>query len=652
MKFSWKWLNDTINLKDITLQEVIDRLTLAGFEIDSIQNIKDTNDKIIDISITANRQDTSCIMGIAEEISCIFNIPQNNKSSYINESKFTQNLCIDTIRKIKNTTSPRWIIHYLKGCEIKSNHIFDDIIQYIKIKWGIAIDIFDAEKVNSKAIEHLFSKLKNSTINSTSINNQLKYDIATQDIIIYMKTDNYKHLDKIQADNTNTTDHVNQKNNSELHHNSIQAYNEALKLLNIYTKGIQGKTYRHLTTKYNENKIYLKKKKIYQTLGKTKNRFKNFLSTNHILQILQQLYLRPTYDNITKEFIVHIPEYRSKDLLRPIDIIEEIGRIYGFNEFKSIKPNKIKQGTISKKTKNLKKAHKILRDIGLSEVVNYSFNQQDTNINHQRIEIYNPLIKDQSHLQYSIALNLINTNIYNINQNIINNEFFEIGRIFYLNNQEYQENIQITGLIGNNYFNRNSWTNKPTSMHWLQAKGLLEILFERMFANITWQPYYKQKQNAFISSIKEHINVEKSSYILNQKTKEIIGILAELKQENYKIEHLKYVFEINFDLLNKSIQDSTNMEYLFKSYSTYPSITRDISISLSKFSYINEIKDKILNKNYPFVESVNIFNEYKTSSTQYNRKIGLRIIYRSKNRTLKENDIIATHQNIYDLLIE
>lgn len=685
MKFSWKLLNEIIDLKHLSLKEVANKLTLAGFEIDEISHIPEIKDHTIELSITANRQDAYSIMGLAKEISSILNIPINKNLNYeilyYNQqlsSKLIENSSIDTILNIQNKISPIWLKNYLQACDIKSTNIFNDITEYIKIKWGLEINIFDATKIDNKYIntksfiitndiedeisinnktinsninlEIIKYKNKLISINGITSNNQLKYNIETDQIILYGKTYNNKYLKTIIA---NTEFKISDRIKTSINHNFFQAYNEALQLLRIYTKGIQGKSSIYIKEKRPNRKIYIKKRNIEEILGYIKKKPRTFLHTQQILQILQQLHFKPQYNNIKHEFTIYVPIYRNEDLLRPIDIIEEIGRIHGFNKFENNLPKIITNGKISKNTKVIKKIRKILRDIGLNEVIHYSLGKQNKNINLNKIEIRNPLIQEQAGLRYNIASSLINTKQYNLYQKNLNTEFFEIGRIFKyksLNTLSYEEQLNLGGLIGNEIFSRNSWNEKPNEMNWFQAKGLLEDFFEKLEAKVSWKPYSEKIRPFFLSEFVNIISKDRSAYIYNNKTEEIIGILAELIDKNNRINCLTYIFEINIKLLNNSIKKSTNTDCIFKNYSTYPSITRDISILLKKSEYIDNIKCEILKNNHPLIESVDIFNEYKTPYPIGNRHIGLRITYRSKDKTLQDNDLIQVNKTINNLL--
>nr|QCI07551.1 Phenylalanine-tRNA ligase beta subunit [Malaconema sp.] len=61
MKFSWKTLNYFINLESIKFEKIIEHLTLAGFEVDNIEDSTEIKDKIINLNITANRKEINCI---------------------------------------------------------------------------------------------------------------------------------------------------------------------------------------------------------------------------------------------------------------------------------------------------------------------------------------------------------------------------------------------------------------------------------------------------------------------------------------------------------------------------------------------------------------------------------------------------------------
>ena len=163
MKISWKWLNEIIDISNISLDEITQKLILAGFEIESIQNRPEIQDRVIEISITTNRGDTSSLIGLAREINTLFNLKNLYSTSnyYINHKNRSEEITIEnnyicemntnailncqlnTIINLSKCLSPIWLINYLKAYDIKSQNTIQDIQDYIKIKWGQDIEIFD-----------------------------------------------------------------------------------------------------------------------------------------------------------------------------------------------------------------------------------------------------------------------------------------------------------------------------------------------------------------------------------------------------------------------------------------------------------------------------------------------------------------------------
>nr|YP_009296303.1 phenylalanyl-tRNA synthetase beta chain [Sebdenia flabellata]AOM65238.1 phenylalanyl-tRNA synthetase beta chain [Sebdenia flabellata] len=689
MKFSWKWLNQIIDLNNIKFDELIDKLTLAGFEIENIYNQNDIKDKTVELSITANRYDTNSIIGLAREVSSILNIPlpQNldySKIEYVNDQTKSRNikinslydLKINTITNITQKISPKWLQEYLKGCHIEPQNIFNDIENYIKIKWGQDIEIFDAIKIDPFPIknscisittsaikkEHdiIISshkpevlKYKNRIISTIGIksNNQIKCDINTSSILVYSKIYNPEYTFQINKNSNIKPQQLIQNNKKNLRCDFFKAYDEAIQLIRTFTGGITGKAYTYNQLHTSPRTIRINKKNIHQILGQLIRVPNNFLHTEEILQILRQLNFKPKYIHNKKIFDVLVPLYREQDIVRPIDIIEEIGRIYGFDKFKCSLPKNSNKGRISKDTQLLKKIRKILRDIGLHEIVDYSLDKTYKSNNYNTINLYNPLTQDQSILQKNISSRLIKIQTYNTKQKNINIEIFEIGRVFkhnLLKNRKYEESIHIAGIIGNSKYSQTSWDNKPEELKWFQCKGILEDLFEKLQVTVLWQPLDKSNQTVLNYNLDHLINPKRTAIIYNPTTNTEIGIFTQLNNSPNKLNlnYSSYLFEINVQLLNQAIKNTSHLDYIFKPYSPYPNVTRDISIILSNNQNIYDIKEQILNINYPLIESVEIFNEYKNKKNKTNRYISIRISYRAKNRTLNDNDLIKIDKEI------
>lgn len=705
MKISWKWLNEIIDISNISLDKITKKLILAGFEIERIEEKPDIQDKIIDISITANRSDTSSIIGLAREINTLFNLKNlyTNKNYYINYKNRSKqivqkdnyisaiktnailNCRLNTIINLSNGSSPIWLINYLKAYDIKSNNIIQDIQEYIKIKWGQDIEIFDLDKVNSITAsgpiidielikqaskwmdiintQHMSNdisiellKYTNKTLSIIGIqsNPEFQCDDNTSAIIVVGTTCKKQYLDKIMQNINYKTE----KTQRHLKYTSIddliQGYNETIQLILHLTKGKIRQQYtidKNQSSK-KEKTICVNRKQIVNILGPVQN-YDEQICQSKILEILQQLNFKP--ELVNNYFQVTIPQYRQEDIQRSADVIEEIGRVYGFDNFIDMLPTFTNKGKISKHIRYIDKMRHILSCFGLHELINYSFSTQER-INNSTIQLYNSLLDDQSQLKNNLIEDLILTKQYNIQKKNLFTEFFEIGKVFnkeYQSKKEYKyiESLNLAGILGNDNFYKGSWEDKSHNLSWFHAKGLLENFFEQIEIKVNWvKPCSNLKFNKCWDSI---CHPYRLSMLCNQDTQEPIGIFGELNtrcNRNINSSHRTYVFELNLYKLIQAKKNTEHLSYIYQPYSSYPSVTRDISIKVNRNSTAKAIQTDILNLNNPLIKSVNILSEYKSHNSNFYRNIGLRIKYQSNLKTLNNIEIDNIHNEINQLV--
>nr|QCI04915.1 Phenylalanine-tRNA ligase beta subunit [Callithamnion tetricum] len=649
MKFSWTWLNQLININNMHIDQIIDQLTLAGFELDRIDSIHTTNDKIIEISITPNRSDVSSIVGLAKEINTIFNTPIIKQFSYNHicttnkqdklklHEKYLKYINYNKINHLCNNQSPQWIQNYLISYDIEPTCLLEDIIKYIQLKWNYNICI--------STLDQILDKEQRFHLNR---NNYTKNTLIQSNLIIYSFVKEYKNI------GTSYTDFQ-------------QAYNETINLIQTYGRATIGKIQQYYNNYVPTSKdICIKKNKINNILGPIVKITKQYLSTSEIINLLTQLNLQPTYDKKNKLFHIIIPEHRIDDLTREIDIIEEISRIYGFNNFHDqlSKLNNYQTGNIQTYTKYIYNIRLILRNLGLHETLNSSFVYDNTLNNHliktNSVSLYNPMNEYQQLLRINIIDNLIQKYIYNYKQKNTQCEFFEIGKIFNISSSKpykLYESMHLGGILTNSTFSRTSWSEKPMHMNWFHAKGIMEEFFHKLNSNISWKIYNKDhtKYSIFPNNQINIFNILKTVFIYDQVNNTQIGIFGQIDKRIFKNFDLDcyintniYAFEINLYQLINTIPNKKHTEYLMKPYSSYPSITRDISFNTNNKQNIENVINCIQRINTEIIESVQIFNEYYNNNV---RSIGLRIIYRSKYRTLQTQEIENTHLQIKKLLI-
>nr|UAD89131.1 phenylalanine-tRNA ligase beta subunit [Gracilariopsis longissima] len=695
MKFSFKWLKQIVDLNQIELFELIEKLTLGGCEIENIIHAQDKNDIILDVSTTANRQDLLSVVGLAREISCLMNRPLLNKvynykkylNHYLNSysclnlsnSIALLNFSLTHINYIRNTFSPLWLQNYLYSQNIKPLNLLHDIPKYIYIKWGHHIEIIDQRKINLLPIDYSLFNIQHEKISLCQSNNieleVLKYnseklytlgcdinpniqcDTITESILVCGQIFSSKYFKNIQNNLVIKTDIFEKYNKQITREDFTCAYEEAIQLIVSFGGGTAGKTYCYHKVYEEPKVIILEKNQIEKILGYKEASAYMYLSVKEILTVLNQLNFITVYDELKKIFKVQVPSSRQIDLVRPIDIIEEIGRVYGFNKFMSQLPKVLNHDVIFKHsfTNKVYQVRQILRNLGLHEIQNLSLNNSNTLSDQSQICIYNPLVKDQSYLRSNLLSQLILTYEYNIRQANKNIEIFEIGKVFTTDIQNITrtslssiiEHLHLAGLMSNSDYSRKSWLDKPNALGWFQAKGTLEEFLEKLQVQVTWSKISQSKYSFLLSSVSNSLSIKHAAIIYSIDNKKEIGIFAQLKKNyNYPI----YVFEFNLVNLINSIKPLNHINYSIKSYSNYPSLTRDISLTLYKYHSICMIKQKILDFNNSLIESIEVLNQYRNHNIKHYYNVSLRVVYRSQNRTLNIDDINRIDKEINDLL--
>ena len=620
MKISWHYLNELIDLKELNILEVTEKLTLAGLEVENIHYDKEIHDTIFDISITTNRPDLKGFINIATELSAILTKPL--KIEEIKLQLFPKDnpyIIKDlTLQNIDSSSNK-----YLHKLNIETKDISLNIINFINLKWGQKIKAYQLEYINKNVIEQLCN------------NNNIKY----------IDQYNIKHIGKNKKINFFVL-----INHQRYNCYSLHAYEEIFRTLKVrkeqITQAAREHHPSHINTK-NINSITCEVDKINKILGPI-NKTSYHCRINKIVDILQKLNIQA---NVTHNHIkINIPQERIDDLQYAVDIAEEVGRIYGFTHFIDKLPFFEDTNTNSNLSWFKNKTRRILRSMGLHEVITSSFQETNTTRN---FSIINPINKDFATLRNNLLENLINLKIDNLHQNNPNFEIFEIGTVFNKNQLEktQKESINLAFILGNLSFNQQTWQTEKNSLTWYQAKGQVEEIFEKLHIPIIWST--KKKVLFLVNNLSKYIHPTRSIYInYNNLT---IGIFSQL---NYRIYNNKifnkdiYFFEGNIQQLVNNITKQNHLQYIYLPYPNYPKTTRDFSIEIEpNFSIQNiyqAIKSLKNTKKY-IIESIDIMNEYFNKNND--RTICLRISYRSFCKTLTHTEIEIIEQALQKIII-
>nr|YP_009297156.1 phenylalanyl-tRNA synthetase beta chain [Porphyridium sordidum]AOM66499.1 phenylalanyl-tRNA synthetase beta chain [Porphyridium sordidum] len=652
MKISLNHLNRLFNFKEIALEKLIENLSLSTCEIESVKFEKDSNgnkDTILEIVSTANRSDLLSYLGIAREISILFNqqklkadletdniiIPHNIDTS--NSKNYLAQIT-GKIISIKNYKSPLWIQNILSVAGIDIFGDINDTTNYIMLETGFPLLLFkESDYKNDQEISYYIKK--NSIVFTENENNL----VLTGTLF---SSKNIRQISKL----SNIKNEITQRYERGLTLEDLEyTYKRSIYLL----QEIHGVDFNYSSINLSyASALEISKKPIKISISNVINKLginsqKKQIDHSTVKNILINLGFFITELGDAMEVIV--PYYRVHDISREIDLIEEIGRIYGFNHFVDTIPRIRPYSCLTSQEILIRKMRSRLKILGFNEFINYSLNSQPATLTNKYIELQNPLTNDFRTLRQTLLYNILNNIDYNLkfSNGIING--YEIGRVFHSQNNAYKEqNFLSLVLFGNTFINNWNNNNNNNNIDWFCAKGISEELLRGFSDKINWTKE-KLDPNDIYKVIFHSYNF--SQLFINGKYLGIFGQLSPKLLKDKNIKHKVYALEINTEMLLSDYNINIKHNTLYKQYSIYPCITRDITLNVNKTVMAQEIKDAILKNMDNILAKVEIISFYEGHQIDKSKKnISLRLYYQSNDRTLTIPEVEIVHSRIFEQL--
>jgi len=697
MQISLKWVNEIINIQNINLDYLIEKLTLAGFEVEDIIEVEESNGKTItlDISSTANRSDSLSINGISREMSTIFDKPykfskhlQQNSNWEDQFSKYfvssltqieTSIFLAVTVENLTNTNPPNWLTNKLKTCGIIPQNNLLDYKSFILLETGYPMEFYDLSQIQStvNSIEFdliLTNKIKNQKFIG---NNNLEYNLTNSALLVKANNEILSIaglIPEIQFGTTTKTTALlieaavfnssfirKQSRNLGLRTDRSGRYEKSIKNTELYNALYRLlrllkvsnpnlicklKTFSDIVEE-KPKEIKLSYNLINEILGPIKGSDKttlNYISPILISKYLDRLKFSHQFKKLDLSWDVKIPYFRNDDIIRPIDLIEEIGRLHGFNQFLTRLPKIKRIGLEDSSYKTRKKLSSYFLNLGFNELIHYSLvGTQD--LNQKPIKLINPLLNDSSNLRTTLLPSLIKTIKENINQGNYCFDGFEYGHTYFYDKKKgFYEKENISGIFGGSKI-KNNWSESGNSLNWFKAKGKIEGLFKQLKINSIW----KLSSNQDYSNIL-HPYRSAEIYLRNKELLGIFGQINPILATNLNISSELYLFEFDFDLIKTELQ--TNKITIYKEYSLYPRIVKDLSFVIHQNVSFSEIQKILLKNGTRFLTDIKFLDEYRSNSLPPNHiSLCLQLIFQSQEKTLENKLIENIVKNLEFVLI-
>ncbi|AXI27201.1 phenylalanine--tRNA ligase subunit beta [Gemella sp. ND 6198] len=631
------------------------------------------NDYILDLSITPNRADALSMRGLTYELGALY-----NQTVKFNDKKYEENTtdtnlkvsiqsenCINYLAQIVNNItvvdSPLWLQTCLMNSGIRPINNIVDITNYVLLEFGQPMHAFD-KKLTGDNIVVRDAEVGEILKTLDNVERKLQKD----DLVI---TDGIKPIalggvmgGKNTEVNGNTTsiilesayfNPITVRKTSAYHglrSDSSARFEKGIDI-NIQKVALQRATELILElcpeatieTIVGEAKT-LSDKEIIITENYINDYLGIELSKEKIINILQSLSFN--MEKIEDYLLVKIPT-RRPDITIKQDLVEEIIRIYGYDNLASTLPkfSKTTRGGLTYSQRAVRDLRKIFVTLGFNDTINYSLvsekeSTEFTLEDHHKVKLLMPMTETHSTLRQSLVPGLLNATAYNVARKQKNLKILEIGKVFFGSGDD---NIQPTeklylsaALTGVEHSTK--WLKEEKEIDFYSAKGYLETIFERL--GLVEKISYKSVK------LKNMHPGRTAEMYLGEKR---LGFIGEIHPAYAGDKGLNktYVFEINLE----EIISEKKVKPLYEEVTKYPEITRDVAMLVDNKDEYANIYSVIENVNSKLITNIELFDLYEGLELLTGKKsIALTLTYSDKEKTLTDEEVTEAHEKVLDAL--
>jgi phenylalanyl-tRNA synthetase beta chain len=664
MKVSCRWLQEWVSL-NISPQELADKLTMSGLEVEEMQSIEQdgVGDTILDIGVTANRGDCLGMLGIAREVSQLTGAAMQLPHIELNEVAPGIEECVKvrledaewcpryTARLVRNVEigpSPKWLSNRLAALGIRSINNVVDVTNYVLMEWGQPLHAFEFDKLSGQGIVVRRAGEGEKLITLDGVERTLDKDmlvIADHERAVALAGVMGGANTEVTPDSGNVLLECAYFNPSTVRRTSRrlglgtdssfrfergvdiaalpQAINRAAQLIQQLAGGeiIRGMIdeYPHPIIR---PVIDLRFERVNRVLGTS-------LSAAEIVQLVKRTGLI-TLNRRDGGLRLMVPSYRS-DITREIDVIEEVARIYGYQNIPLTTPRScVANNPVNKLPQLEGKARDILVNCGFWEVVNFSFTNENIcyklNPDHEAVRLRNPLSREQQVLRTSLMPGLLENLSTNYKRQQESVCIFELGAV-YEASVKHELPAEKRLIAGAMMGERQPlfWGASPVEVDFYDIKGVVEALLAG----------YGIEKVSFVPLQLPYLQPAAQVQLADN----AVGVLGKLDEEigvELDIGRAVYLFELDF----MRLLEHRPAQKTFKPLCRYPAIIRDMALVLPEGVSAQQVEDVVWSSRNPWLRWIRLFDVYRGVPLDEGYKsLAFSFCYQADDRTLTEEEV-------------
>lgn len=628
------------------------------------------NDSIMELGLTPNRADCLSVEGVAREVAVLNQFDWSPKqvldAAIQHQDTLSVTLSAPTacprylgrlIKNVKaNAETPLWMQERLRRAGLRSLGAVIDITNYVLLELGQPLHAFDADKLTGGiTVRYATSGEPLALLNGQTIN------LADNTLVI---ADDAKALalagimggnDSAVSDDTQhiflecaffTPEQIAGKARQYgLHTDSSHRFergvdftlqHRAIERATQLIVDIAGGEVGAITEAVSNE--HLPKR---EAVNLRKQRLEKILGTAVADDTVTDIFKRLGMDVLTtSDGWQVVPAGFRFDIAIEADLIEEVARIYGYNNL----PNnsllmRSSLGNATESVLPLDRVKDLLVDRGYQEAITYSFVdeglQKTIAPNDELVRLQNPISADMAVMRTTLWCGLINAALYNTNRQQSRVRLFETGLRFVQQNGETVQEKMLAGLaLGSVYAEQ--WGEKTRKLDFYDIKADVEALFALTGCKVSFKPaehtaLHPYQTAEILNSAGEHIGY--------------IGMLHPNLEKQLGFDNQVFLFELKQDLLLNKQQAK------FKPLSKYPSVRRDLALLVSDEVNANDIINTIQSCNIAYLQDLHIFDIYRGKGVADGHKsVALGITLQNDQQTLTDSEIDAIVSTLLNTL--
>ncbi|MCD1259320.1 phenylalanine--tRNA ligase subunit beta [Paenibacillus athensensis] len=672
-------LNDKLLPKEI--QEGILVLPADTTVGSSILDVLAIDDKVLELDLTPNRSDCLSMLGAAYEIAAILGrgvklpdaegalaaagssgvLAAERIGVGITAAEQCTHYAARLIEGVRLAPSPLWLQNRLMAAGIRPINNIVDITNYVMLEYGQPLHAFDADKLDNGRIDVRLAAAGEKLVTLDGVERTLEphmllitdgvKPVALAGVMGGENSEVTEGTTRILLESARFAGSSVRKTSRQLGLRSeaslrfekevnpeavLPALNRAAALMAELAGGqVAEGIVESATADPKSTRIALSLARINGYLGTE-------LTLDEVIAIFDRLHFAYVKEDDNR-LVVHVPSRRG-DISRDVDLIEEVARLYGYDNIPTtLMTGVTTPGSLTKEQAVRRIVRNILTQSGLHEVITYSFTHPDQTAGFpglypeaKPIALAMPMSEDRATLRTSLVPHLLEVVSYNRNRNNDDVAIFETGKVFVTDEAQIttlpQEKLLLS-IVLTGKRRQASWAQKAENVDFFDLKGIFERLIG--YLGIEGLEYAAGTPQSFHPG-------RTAELFLNGPVIGRVGQLHPALQQARDLEDT-YVLEVELEPLIAASSGAI----AYKLLPRYPAIGRDLAVVVDAAVPVGAMEQSIREVAGDLLESIQVFDIYTGERLGASKKsVAFALIYRHADRTLQDEEVTALHANV------